>query len=153
MTQWGVRWVLKVMDRDSRGAIRSSQLTEPVFSPEKSQVDRFTSRPASSFHWMYFQPSLAGSSGLLAASLEAVPLQDLFARWRHPSAGSNPPVLTLPPGGAGTAPPADVLAYLGRTLNIAPSAALLHPAGDPIALVRPTGTTANFAPGLPTYSA
>src|SRR5579859_2115397 len=57
----------------------------------------------------------------------------------------SPPVLTLPPGGAGTAPPSDVLAYLGRTLNIAPSAALLHPAADPIALVRPTGTTASFA--------
>jgi hypothetical protein len=57
----------------------------------------------------------------------------------------SPPVLTLPPGGAGTLPPTDILLYLGRTLTIAPTAALNNPAGDPIALIRPTGSAQNFA--------
>jgi hypothetical protein len=57
----------------------------------------------------------------------------------------SPPVLTLPNGGTGTTPPTDILFYLGRTLVIAPTAALNNPAGDPVALLRPTGTTQGFA--------
>ena len=40
--------------------------------------------------------------------------------------------------------PSDILFYLGRTLTIAPSAALSVPANDPVAIVRPTGTTQAF---------
>jgi len=57
----------------------------------------------------------------------------------------SPSVLILPPGGTGATPPTDILLYLGRTLNIAPTAALVNPAADPVAVVRPTGTTVSFA--------
>lgn len=57
---------------------------------------------------------------------------------------SGPPVITLPKGGPGAAPPASVLYYLGRTLTLAPQAALLAPATDPLALIRAAGTTDPF---------
>jgi hypothetical protein len=59
---------------------------------------------------------------------------------------TSPSVLTLPPGGTGTvAPPAsNILAFLGRTLMIAPTAALAIPGADPIALVSPTGAPGTF---------
>ncbi|WP_372784504.1 IPT/TIG domain-containing protein [Phenylobacterium sp.] len=57
----------------------------------------------------------------------------------------GPSVITLPKGGPGAAVPANVLAYLGRTLNIAPQTALAAPGTDPIALIRASGTTDLFA--------
>jgi IPT/TIG domain-containing protein len=50
---------------------------------------------------------------------------------------TSPSVITLPPGGSGTiAPPApNILFFLGRAIQIAPSAALTVPGADPIALV------------------
>jgi len=54
-------------------------------------------------------------------------------------------VLTLPPGGPGAVMPANVLAYLGRTLTLAPAAALANATTDPLALIRASGTTDPFA--------
>ncbi len=58
---------------------------------------------------------------------------------------TGPSVLTLPPGGAGAMMPANVLFYLGRTLTLAPQAALANPGTDPLALIRASGTTDPFA--------
>jgi hypothetical protein len=58
---------------------------------------------------------------------------------------TGPSVLTLPKGGPGAAMPANVLFYLGRTLNLAPAAALAVPGTDPLALIRASGTTDPFA--------
>jgi hypothetical protein len=54
---------------------------------------------------------------------------------------ASPPVLQLPPGAPGATPPADILSYLGREVCLAPAAALADPATDPLAIVRPAGTT------------
>jgi hypothetical protein len=51
------------------------------------------------------------------------------------------PVLQLPAGAPGAALPADILGYLGRELGLAPAAALADPTTDPLAIVRPAGTT------------
>jgi hypothetical protein len=58
---------------------------------------------------------------------------------------TGPSVLTLPPGGPGAVMPANVLFYLGRTLSLAPAAALAVPGTDPLALIRASGTTDPFA--------
>jgi len=58
---------------------------------------------------------------------------------------TGPSVLTLPPGGPGAVMPANVLAYLGRTLILAPAAALANATTDPLALIRASGTTDPFA--------
>ncbi len=58
---------------------------------------------------------------------------------------SSPPAITLPPGGAGAAMPGDALHYLGRTLSLAPQAALHDPATDPLALIRPAGAAGAFS--------
>lgn len=58
---------------------------------------------------------------------------------------TGPSVLTLPPGVAGAVMPANVLFYLGRTLTLAPQAALVTPGTDPLALIRASGTTNPFA--------
>lgn len=50
----------------------------------------------------------------------------------------------LPSGGAGATPPADLLPYLGRTLDLAAGAALVDPVTDPLALVRVAGSGAAF---------
>ena len=55
---------------------------------------------------------------------------------------ASPPVLQLPSGAPGATPPADVLKYLGRELNLAPAAALAAPATDPLAIVRSGGPSA-----------
>ena len=54
---------------------------------------------------------------------------------------ASPPVLQLPAALPGAAVPTDVLRYLGRELNLAPATALANPATDPLAIVRPTGTS------------
>ncbi len=59
-----------------------------------------------------------------------------------PFAGS--PVLQLPASTPGGSPPEDVLLYLGRELTLAPAAALLDPATDPLALIQADGTTDPF---------
>jgi len=59
---------------------------------------------------------------------------------------TGPAVLTLPKGGPGATVPANVLAYLGRTLTLAPQAALAVPGADPLALIRASGSTDPFAP-------
>lgn len=56
-----------------------------------------------------------------------------------PFAGHAP--LTLPEGYPGATAPSDVLPYLGRELFVAASAALVDPATDPVAILRPSGTT------------
>ena len=58
---------------------------------------------------------------------------------------TGPSILTLPPGGPGATMPANVLSYLGRTLTLAPAAALAAPGTDPLALIRASGTTDPFA--------
>lgn len=50
----------------------------------------------------------------------------------------------LPAGMPGITPPADVLPFLGRTLDIVGAAALNNPATDPIALVKPQGSATPF---------
>jgi hypothetical protein len=57
----------------------------------------------------------------------------------------SPSVIVLPPGGTGATIPSNILFYLGRTLMIAPSAALVDPATDPIALIAPTGAMTDYA--------
>lgn len=52
---------------------------------------------------------------------------------------TSPAVITLPHGGTGSTVPNPVLFYLGRTLTIAPSAALGNPAADPVAIISPDG--------------
>ncbi len=54
---------------------------------------------------------------------------------------ASPPVLQLPIATPGAAPPADILRYLGRELDLAPAAALAAPAADPLAIVRPAGSS------------
>jgi IPT/TIG domain len=53
---------------------------------------------------------------------------------------ASPPVLQLPAALPGATPPADVLRYLGRELDLAPAAALAAPDTDPLAIVRPAGS-------------
>ena len=53
-------------------------------------------------------------------------------------------IYPLPVASTGNLPPDDVLPYLGRTLDIVPAAALRDPAQDPLALVRPQGSTEPF---------
>jgi hypothetical protein len=54
--------------------------------------------------------------------------------------GCEVPILTqarpLPPAGPGAQAPSDLLPYLGRTLDLVPSAALADPDADPLALAR-----------------
>jgi hypothetical protein len=57
----------------------------------------------------------------------------------------GPPVLALPLAAPGTPPPNDILSFLGRTLTIAPSAALTNPAADPVLIARTTGSGNAFA--------
>lgn len=54
------------------------------------------------------------------------------------------PVISLPPAAPGVTAPTDVLYYLGRTLTLATSAALVAPATDALALIRPTGSATPF---------
>jgi hypothetical protein len=54
------------------------------------------------------------------------------------------PVRPLPPPVAGVDPPTDPLPWLGRTIQIVPSTALVDVANDPIAVARKTGTTDPF---------
>ncbi|HVM98909.1 MAG TPA: IPT/TIG domain-containing protein [Caulobacteraceae bacterium] len=58
---------------------------------------------------------------------------------------TGPAVITLPKGGPGSTMPVNVLYYLGRTLSLAPQAALANPATDALALIRKTGTSDPFA--------
>lgn len=57
---------------------------------------------------------------------------------------SGPPVITLPPAMPGATMPANVLYYLGRTLTLNTAAALVAPATDPLALIRPSGSATPF---------
>jgi IPT/TIG domain len=54
---------------------------------------------------------------------------------------ASPPVIQLPMAAPGATPPADILRYLGRELDLAPAAALAAPATDPLAIVRPAGSS------------
>jgi hypothetical protein len=47
------------------------------------------------------------------------------------------PVRSLPPAAGAVAPPTDLLRYIGRTLDLVPSAALLDPTLDPLAIGNP----------------
>jgi hypothetical protein len=57
---------------------------------------------------------------------------------------TSPSVIQLPPGGTGATIPLPTLFYLGRTLMIAPTAALDNPAADPIAILTPSGSFTDF---------
>ena len=57
---------------------------------------------------------------------------------------TSPSAIMLPPGGTGATIPQPILFYLGRTLMVAPSAALNNPAADPIAVLAPTGTITDY---------
>jgi hypothetical protein len=52
---------------------------------------------------------------------------------------TGPSVVLLPLGGTGATIPMPILFYLGRTLMIAPSAALTNPSSDPVAVVTSDG--------------
>jgi hypothetical protein len=54
---------------------------------------------------------------------------------------ASPPVIQLPSATPGAVPPADTLKYIGRELNLAPAAALAAPATDPLAIIRPAGSS------------
>jgi len=54
---------------------------------------------------------------------------------------ASPPVIQLPMGVPGAALPADILRFLGRELELAPAAALAAPGTDPLAIVRPSGSS------------
>ncbi len=56
----------------------------------------------------------------------------------------GPTAIMLPPGIPGAILPDDLLPYLGRILMLAPAAALVNPATDPLAFVRITGTSNPF---------
>ena len=57
---------------------------------------------------------------------------------------TSPSVIVLPPGGTGSTIPQSILFYIGRTLMVAPSAALANPAADPVAIVLPTASISNY---------
>jgi hypothetical protein len=57
----------------------------------------------------------------------------------------SPPVIQLPPGGTGATIPNSILFYIGRAIMIAPTAALSNPAGDPVAVIAPTGNMTDYA--------
>jgi hypothetical protein len=57
---------------------------------------------------------------------------------------TSPSVILLPPGGTGAAIPLPTLFYLGRTLMIAPTAALDNPAADPVAILTPSGSFTSY---------
>jgi hypothetical protein len=59
---------------------------------------------------------------------------------------AGPTAIALPQGGPGVAAPTDLLLYTGRVLTLAPAAALVAPASDPLVLGRAAGTTNPFAP-------
>jgi hypothetical protein len=65
----------------------------------------------------------------------------------------SPPAIVLPPGGTGAVIPANIMYYLGRTLMIAPTAALANPVADPIALIAPTGPGTDYALGAQVLNA
>jgi hypothetical protein len=73
-----------------------------------------------------FQSALESARKLLRASGVALPFL-------------SPPRITLPARMPGASAPTDLLFYLGRTLIIAPSAALLDPTSDPVVLARAGG--------------
>jgi hypothetical protein len=79
-----------------------------------------------------FLPALGAAIAVLHANGATLPL-------------TSPPAIVLPPGGPGVIPPTDILFYLGRTLNLAPAAALATPAIDPLTLVRAAGGSGPFA--------
>ncbi len=54
------------------------------------------------------------------------------------------PVLPLPRGVAGVAPPSDPLPWLGRSIQVVPATALVDADTDPMALARVVGTAAPF---------
>jgi hypothetical protein len=78
-----------------------------------------------------FQSALEDARKLLRASGVALPF-------------SSPPRIALPPLMPGASAPSDILFYLGRTLMIAPSAALLDPSSDPVVLARASGGGGSF---------
>jgi hypothetical protein len=57
---------------------------------------------------------------------------------------SSPPMIALPKASPGATAPADILRYLGRTLDLAANAALLDPTNDPLALIRKAGSADQF---------
>ncbi len=57
---------------------------------------------------------------------------------------AGPTSLALPAGGPGTDLPPDPLLYLGRVLILAPAAALVAAATDPLVLARPSGSSTAF---------
>jgi len=54
---------------------------------------------------------------------------------------ASPPVVQLPIATPGATPPAGILRYLGRELDLAPAAALAAPDTDALAIVRPAGSS------------
>jgi len=58
---------------------------------------------------------------------------------------TSPSVIVLPPGGTGATIANPILFYLGRTLTIAPSAALTNPAADPVALLTPASSGGDYS--------
>jgi len=57
---------------------------------------------------------------------------------------TSPSAIILPKGGTGVPVPTNVLFYLGRMITIAPSAGLVNPPADPIALVAPSTPGTDF---------
>ncbi len=57
----------------------------------------------------------------------------------------SPPMILLPPGGTGATIPNNPLFYIGRTIMIATTTALINPSADPIALIAPSGQMTDYA--------
>jgi hypothetical protein len=58
---------------------------------------------------------------------------------------SGPTIITLPPAAPGAGPPADILFFCGRVLNLAAAAALANPLTDPLVLERAPGAVGPYS--------
>jgi hypothetical protein len=111
----------------------------PGFTPTAPvlfDVQRTNDRPAG--------PSQASVPVQFAMRNDFAPAFDAALKTIH-DAGCALPILSpsraLPAAGPGVNPPADLLSFLGRTLDLMPTAALTDPATDALAVARVTGTT------------
>ncbi|MDD5199092.1 MAG: hypothetical protein PHC88_04755 [Terrimicrobiaceae bacterium] len=111
----------------------------PGFSPSAPvlyDVQRANDRPAGAA-----QPTIPVQFSIrndFAAAFDAALKTIHDAGCALPILGSPHP---LPPAGPGATPPADLLPFLGRALDLMPTAALVDPDADPLALAQATGTT------------
>lgn len=111
----------------------------PGFAPTAPvlfDVQRANDRPAG--------PAQASVPVQFAMRNDFAPAFDAALKTIH-DAGCALPILSpsraLPAAGPGVNPPTDLLPFLGRTLDLMPTAALNDPAADALAVARVNGTT------------